>query len=195
MSMERRIPFPPTPDVIQISYRAFHRWWLRYLGWTNFIILGGSAGMCLLPLLAPDDPVAPWIAIPGGINFLFTAAQNIHGYYFNRRRYFGREEAFLDRVELGFSAEGITAYTNEEAILVPWNRFAYLWQFPDCWILVCTAESVSSHPSSRGFAPLPTELLDEELKSLIATNIRASGGIISENPGLGLGLKYRENVT
>jgi len=57
-----------------------------------------------------------------------------------------------------------TAHFSSET---PWRLVEALWRFSDIWLV---------HIKGRGYTPVPTEVLSEDVRSLIEQKVRENGG-------------------
>lgn len=175
--------FTVIPDE-KTDHRALVRFWLRYVGWGSFVLCS-----CPLPLLAFLVVVKDrFFWLQGVVAALCTLGWFSFAlqYFGLKRRYLGKgKDASDNSLKLGVSAAGFTIYMQGENAAISWDRFLFLWQFPDCWILV---------PALDRFVPLHTAWLDESARAFIVDQVERHGGQVMNNPGLGLGLMFRKKV-
>lgn len=182
---ECRVAVPRNPEFNRICYQALTRFWLRLGGWTDLLRIAGSIVVGVAGLRDTGPPFLFWLGLVTLVLGVLAGYQWVASYFRLRRRWFGRKEPDPIDTELGFSSAGLTIFREAESATLSWDRFMYLWQFPDCWVLVAAVDV---------FTPLPTSLLDEETKRFIADQFHQHGGRVKTNPGLGVGIRWLQKV-
>jgi hypothetical protein len=186
---ERCIPFPKyseAGDLIGGSCRT--RFWFRYVGWTSF---SGVFALLLLFVIALRDRErrSYWPPVLlGGIAGIQVCWMLYAFYWFHHRHREVEKSEETFKLELIISPIGLILFAGEYPAIFPWDRISYLWQFPDCWMVIPKRNHFDR------YIPIPTSWLDEETKQFIVDQVKRHGGTVKVNPGLGVGLCYLQKV-
>jgi hypothetical protein len=180
----RRISVPQNLATERIYYQAARRFWLRYVGWTGFVLSVVGLVICVCTL-GSRDRFSFWLGIGNGFFGILISCWLIGSYFALRRLWFPSKVVDPIGFDLEFAPKGFSVITNSWSVTVPWEKSSHLWQFPDCWIIVHAVDL---------FAPLPTPILDEETKRFVAEQIEKHGGNVKANPGLGIGLYFLQKA-
>lgn len=189
---ERCISLPQENEEFNLAvYRSHTRFWFRYVGWTGIVIIPFSCLVMGSIAIRDKERILFWLGVflfgCTGLHIYWLIASN---FWFHRRhRGFSKSEVESIRwVEITICPIGCGINAGGFQALFPWDRISYLWQFSDCWMLIPTRKQFDL------YLPLPTSILDEECKRFIADQVDKHGGLVQENPKMGIGLWYLQRA-
>lgn len=159
--MNRTITFDYSPRIVRKAAKHFLFRYYRKMMLLAGVVLALGLVLVLsryggwLGYLAVLAPFAIPVAWSNYVNTAVKAAQELRD----------------SGVSVTLTDESITFETSQHCCRMNWSLLKDVWRFPDVWLLFTY--------SVMSYVLIPTEALDEELRSFIETRVGEEGGKVS----------------